>query len=184
MWRNEPPKAIANGEPSYEGTHQVGFAGGWWQGHEAWANLCAGGTMGVVYGAGSLWQWRLHADEPDHSEYFLAPGAGWREALDFEGSRYVGLLGKILGGLPTTDMEPAWAVALAHRALIVPDKLFLTYASNGGIVLIPRDAPIPMHYRLIDPRTGKVLEEGTRELHGHVTLPSDGPVLYICTVED
>ena len=69
---------------------QRGRGAGWWQGHEAWSNLCAGGTMGVGYGAASLWQWRLHADEPGHSDYFLCPDAGWREALDFEGSSYVG----------------------------------------------------------------------------------------------
>jgi uncharacterized protein DUF4038 len=64
MWRNLPVKAVANGEPTYENSGWIGKATGWWQGHEAWSNLCAGGTMGVVYGAGTLWQWRLHADEP------------------------------------------------------------------------------------------------------------------------
>ena len=43
----------------------------------------------VAYGAASLWQWRLHPDEPGHGAYFVAEGAGWKEALDFEGSRYV-----------------------------------------------------------------------------------------------
>ena len=48
MWRNEPAKAVANGEPTYEGTRSPEMGAGWWQGHEAWSNLCAGGTMGVV----------------------------------------------------------------------------------------------------------------------------------------
>ena len=85
-----PPKAIINGEPSYEHSGRRGVAEGWWQGQEAWSNLCAGALMGVAYGAASLWPWRLHPDEPGHGEYFLAEGAGWKEALDFEGSRYVG----------------------------------------------------------------------------------------------
>src|SRR5262245_20269985 len=102
MWRNEPVKAVANGEPSYENTGRPGRAAGWWQGHEAWSNLCAGGTMGVVYGAAGLWQWRLHGEEPGHAPYFLAEGTGWREALDFAGSTYVGLVRRILAGLPTT----------------------------------------------------------------------------------
>ena len=106
MWGNSPLKAVANGEPTYEHSGKTGKGAGWWQGHEAWSNLCAGGTMGVVYGAGSLWQWRLHPDEAGHEPYFLAPGAGWRVALDFEGSRYVGLVSQILDGLPTTDMAP------------------------------------------------------------------------------
>ena len=56
--------------------------------------------MGVGYGAASLWQWRLHADEPGHSDGFLGPDAGWREAVDFEGSTYVGLVGRILAPPP------------------------------------------------------------------------------------
>jgi hypothetical protein len=55
--------ASANGEPTYENGGRRGRAAGWWQGHEAWCNLCAGGSMGVVYGAGSLWQWRLHLND-------------------------------------------------------------------------------------------------------------------------
>ena len=78
--------------------------------------------MGVVYGAASLWQWRLHPDEPGHSEYFLAPGAGWREALDFEGSTYVGCSAKILAGLPTTDMRPDWTRVISGRALTGADR--------------------------------------------------------------
>ena len=72
LWRNEPHKAVMNGEPTYEETVRPGNGAGWWQGHEAWSNLCAGGTMGVVYGAGSLWQWRVRPDEPGFHPYFLA----------------------------------------------------------------------------------------------------------------
>ena len=32
------------------------------------------------YGAAGLWQWRRHSAEPGHGDYFLCPGAGWREA--------------------------------------------------------------------------------------------------------
>ena len=85
MWRNRPEKAVANGESTYENIGRTGNGAGWWQGHEAWCNLTAGGTMGVVYGAGSLWQWRLHPNEPGHANWCTAPGAGWREALDFDG---------------------------------------------------------------------------------------------------
>ena len=71
MWAQRPPKAIMNGEPSYEHSGRHGVAEGWWQGHEAWSNLCAGALMGVAYGAASLWPWRLHPDEPGHGAYFL-----------------------------------------------------------------------------------------------------------------
>jgi hypothetical protein len=106
MWRNLPVKAVANGEPTYENIGRTGRGAGWWQGHEAWLNLTAGGTMGVVYGAASLWQWRLHANEPDHADWCTAPNAGWREALDFDGSRYPGIVARIFDGLPLAGMEP------------------------------------------------------------------------------
>ena len=70
--------------------------------------------MGVAYGAASLWQWRLHPDEPGHGAYFVAEGAGWKEALDFEGSRYVGLVGKILDDLPITRAGPCWDILCEH----------------------------------------------------------------------
>ena len=111
MWRNTPAKGVLNREPTYEHTGEPGRGAGWWQGHEAWSNLCAGATMGVGYGAASLWQWRLHADEPGHGDYFLGPDAGWREALDFEGSTYVGAVGRIMRRLPFLDMEPDWTRA-------------------------------------------------------------------------
>jgi hypothetical protein len=180
MWRNTPLKAVANGEPTYEHGGRRGKAEGWWQGHEAWSNLCAGGTMGVVYGAGSLWQWVLRPDEPGQAAFFLAEGAGWREALDFEGSRYVGLLPRILDGLPTTDMAPSWDLALAPRGLVVPGKLYLSYAAEGGPLMIFFDEQVPRRYRIVDPRTGTVVREGVRA-PGEAVVHDEGgaPRVYI-----
>lgn len=182
MWRNTPIKGVANGEPTYEHGVKRGRAAGWWQGHEAWSNLCAGGTMGVVYGAGSLWQWRLHPDEPGHAPYFLAEGAGWREALDFEGSRYVGLISQILEGLPFADMAPNWQVSLGRRGLLVADRLFIGYADEGGPWRFMADERVPRHYRVVDPRTGAVLREGVRASAGEL-IPDEGgaPRVYLCS---
>jgi hypothetical protein len=163
MWRNEPVRAVANGEPTYEHGGRRGKAEGWWQGHEAWSNLCAGGTMGVVYGAGSLWQWVLHPGEPGQAPQFTAEGAGWREALDFEGSTYVGLVGRILAGLPIIDMRPDWQSTLCPRGLCVPGLLYIGYAEHGGPLRIFDGENLPRHYRVIDPRTGAVVDEGKRE---------------------
>jgi hypothetical protein len=184
MWRNLPVKAVANGEPTYEGTRLPEMGAGWWQGHEAWSNLCAGGTMGAVYGAGSLWQWVLRPDEPGQMPYFLAPGAGWREALDFPGSVYVGLVGKILAGLPLTDMVPGWRDVLAARCLIVPGRLFVNYASNGGPLHLTSDEPLPLNYRVVDPRDGAVVAQG-RRAHPKDPIPDPGgePRVYICCDE-
>jgi len=184
MWRNEPVKAVANGEPTYEQGGQPGRAAGWWQGHEAWSNLCAGGTMGVVYGAGSLWQWRLHSQEPGHTPFFLAEGAGWREALDFEGSRYVGLIPRILAGLPFADMQPSWQLTLGPRGLLVPGRLYIAYAEDGGPLMIFFGEQVPHRYRVVDPRTGALVREGTRDAADWI-IPDEGgaPRVYICCDE-
>jgi hypothetical protein len=191
MWHNQPVKAVANGEPTYENGGRPGKAAGWWQGHEAWGNLCAGGTMGVVYGAGSLWQWRLHADEPGHASFFLAEGAGWREALNFDGSTHVGLLARILDGLPFADMEPDWQVTLGRRGLLVPGQFFLCYSELGGPLKLFGDQ-FPPRYRIVDPRTGEVLRAGTIDPHwvppglpntsAGNWLPDEGggPRVYLC----
>lgn len=180
MWRNLPAKGVANGEPTYEHGGQAGRAAGWWQGHEAWSNLCAGGTMGVVYGAGSLWQWAQRPDEPGQSAFFLAAGAGWREALDFEGSQYVGIIPRILDGLPFADMQPNWQVTLGRRGLLVPGRLFICYAEQGGPLMV-FGKQVPRRYRIIDPRSGALVREGLREAPEQ-WIPDEGgaPRLYIC----
>jgi hypothetical protein len=139
--------------------------------------------MGVVYGAGSLWQWRLHPHEPGHVEFFLAEGAGWREALDFEGSRYVGLISRILDGLPITDMAPNWEVTFGRRGLLVPGKLYIGYTEEGGPLMMFGDH-VPLRYRVVDPRSGKAVREGRRSSPAE-WIPDDGggPRVYICCEE-
>ncbi|MET1006815.1 MAG: DUF5060 domain-containing protein, partial [Propionibacteriaceae bacterium] len=44
MWGNSPARPAMNAEPTYEHSGRRGKGEGWWQGHEAWSNLCAGGT--------------------------------------------------------------------------------------------------------------------------------------------
>ncbi len=159
MWRNTPVKAVANGEPTYENMGKTGRGAGWWQGHEAWCDLTAGGAMGLVHGAGSLWQWRLHAKEPDHADWCTAPGAGWREALDFEGSRYPGIAAKSFDGLPFAEMQPNWTYTYGRRGLAVPRKLFVLYLPDGGGTGITSLA-VPRAYRIYDPRTGAEVGKG------------------------
>lgn len=186
VWSRSPARGAANGEPTYEHTGRTGKAAGWWQGHEAWSNLCAGGTMGVVYGAGSLWQWAHRGDEPGQAPYFLAPGCGWREALDFEGSRYVGLVARILDGLPTTDMQPDWQSLISPRGLSVPGQLHITYLERGRPVRVAEPGQLPRYYVIVDPRTGCALASGERPDTAHVQLPGtdgDGPLVVIFTNE-
>jgi hypothetical protein len=185
MYRNTPTKGVANGEPSYENSGRTGRSTGWWQGYEAWNNICAGGIMGAVYGAGSLWQWAHHGQEKGQSDFFLAPGCGWREALDFEGSTYFGLVQKILGRLPLTDAEPAWELTIGSRGIFVPGVIFVCFQEVGGPFLIV-DAKIPKYYKIMDPRNGETLLEGEREdgNHHHFTPDTgDGPRVFIFTSE-
>lgn len=180
MARNLPEKAIANGEPSYENTARTGFAAGWWQGHEAWSNLCAGATMGVVYGAGSLWQWQLHPAEVGQSPRFSAPGAGWREALAFEGSNYPGVLGRVLHGLPFTGARPSWQQTVHPRGLLVPGVFFLAYLHDGGDLRLAFPDPVPRPYRLLDARTGEVLARGELGADHTVRDPGGAPRVVVC----
>ncbi len=184
MWRNTPAKGVLNAEPTYEHTGEPSsgrHAAGWWQGHEAWSNLCAGATMGVGYGAASLWQWRLHPDEPGHAEPFLCHDAGWREALGFEGSTYVGLLGRLVQQLPFLGMSPDWTHAIANRALCVPGELLLVYR-EGGTTLQLMDPDLPRHLSVLDPRTGAVVaqrEHGPEERV--LENPGGEPRVYVFT---
>ncbi len=179
MWEQRPVKAVANGEPTYENIGQRGRGAGWWQGHEAWRNLCAGGTMGVVYGAGSLWQWRLDPEE-EHAAWCIAEGAGWREALDFEGSHYVGLLSRIMEKYSFAEMQPDHCHTFGRPALLVPGKLFLVYLHEGGTLTLARTEGIPTHWRVVDPKTGSILSTGI----GHGAISTDsGPCVVIYNEE-
>jgi hypothetical protein len=181
-----PTKAVANGEPTYENIGTPGRAAGWWQGHEAWSNLCAGGTMGVVYGAGSLWQWRLHADEPGHQDWCHARSAGWREALEFEGSRYVGAVSRVFAGLDFDGMNPNWWFSYGCRGLEVPGKLFLIYRQGGEDFAIC-SAQCPRHYTVIDPKTagevgrGDLPADTSEGKPHHIKLNTTEPRLVVFT---
>jgi hypothetical protein len=160
LYHQQPHKAVANGEPTYENMGAPGKASGWWQGHEAWSNLCAGGTMGVVYGAGSLWNWVLHPDEPGHQGWTLAAGKAWDDALAFEGSRYVGNLGRILDGYRVHGAEPDWRIVPPRRALHVPGRLLVLYLERGGDPWTPYADRLPRRFRIYDPKAGELLLEG------------------------
>jgi hypothetical protein len=123
----------------------------------------------LVYGAGSLWQWRLHAKEPDHADWCTAPGAGWREALDFEGSRYPGIVAKIFDGLPFADMQPNWTYTYGRRGLAVPGQLFVLHLPEGGGTGI-LTLEVPRAYRILDPRTGQEVGKGR--------LPDSAPAQF------
>jgi hypothetical protein len=138
--------------------------------------------MGTVYGAGSLWQWRLRPDEPGHEDWCYAHSAGWREALDFAGANYVGVLSKIFDGLPFTDMEPNWDYTLGKRGLAIPDKLLIVYLPDGGDLTVT-SAHVPAPYRVLDARSGDMLSAGeldrNRTDYRTATVDSSGPRIVV-----
>ena len=87
---------------------------------------------------------------------FLCPDAGWRDALDFEGSTYVGLVGRILRHLPFGEMSPELDERTRRPR---PERArqpccCSTATGPGEVKLMERD--LPRHLAVLDPRTGKV----------------------------
>jgi len=153
MFANMPVKAAANGEPTYERIGEADKAVGWWQGHEAWLNITSGGTMGVVYGAGGLWNWKLSADEAGWPAWANTE-ASWSDALQFSGAPYVGLMSKAFAGMPFVDMAPRSDLVEGGHLLAVPNEFYLAYLAEGGRVAI-KNLPAGMQSRWFNPLNGE-----------------------------
>ncbi|PHN05529.1 apiosidase-like domain-containing protein [Flavilitoribacter nigricans] len=153
MYYNKPTKAVANGEPTYEGMNDGQNGLGWWQGEEAWMQLMSGGTMGVVYGAAALWQWKITADEAGWTAW-ASQNKSWREAMAMEGSRYVGYVSKVFEGMDFTDMQKRPDLTGdKHPLLAVEGKFYVSYLPKGGTIEI-KDVPGDLTYRWFNPKTG------------------------------
>ncbi len=158
MYQNLPTKAVANGEPTYEGMNAGQNGLGWWQGEEAWMQLMHGGTMGVVYGAASLWQWKVTPNEEGWGAWTDQP-LSWEGALKLKGSEYVGLVGKILHGLDITDIQKRWDLTNGKPLLAKEGLLYISYLNEGGEIQIP-NVPDTLNYRWVNPKTGNVKQFG------------------------
>ncbi len=176
MYDNQPVKAVANGEPTYEAMNNPERAAGWWQGHEAWLQFTSGGTMGHVYGAAGLWQWKLFADEywPSWAD---GKGISWKEALALEGSKYVGFFGQILNGFDITDIEKRPDLSNSELLLANPGKLYICYLPDGGSVTIPGVVQ-NVSYTWYDPKTGR-RENPLLTLGETFITPDDNPWVLV-----
>ncbi|MGB5273310.1 MAG: DUF4038 domain-containing protein [Flavobacteriaceae bacterium] len=172
MYENLPTKAVANGEPTYEGMNNGQNGLGWWQGEEAWMQLMHGGTMGVVYGAAGLWQWKVSPEEKGWGAWTDLP-MDWQGAMALEGSKYVGLVGKILDGVDMADIEKRWDLANGRPLLAKEGEIYLAYLPNGGEIDI-NDLPKDLNYHWIDPRTGDPKKLG-KVTAGHFEAPDQNP---------
>jgi len=178
MYDNLPTKASANGEPTYEGIAYKENPAGWWQGHEAWLIYMNGGTMGVVYGAGGLWNWKLSADEPGWADWANS-NVSWREAIELPGSDYVGYLGKALDGLDITDIEKYPELADGNLCLAKPGVIFIVYLPEGGATQI-NQAPENGSYQWFNPRSGVFVEKGEiQKSDASYSSPIDGASVLI-----
>ena len=158
MYNNKPVKATANGEPTYEGISRPGNGAGWWQGHEAWGQLLSGGTMGVVYGAGGLWNWKLTADEPGWPDWANS-NVSWQEAIMLPGAEYVGYMSTALAGLDITDIELHHELAEGNLCIAKPGKLYIVYLPEGGRVRL-NQLPGNSSFRWFDPMLGEFISKG------------------------
>lgn len=158
MYENLPVKAVANGETTYEGMNAGKNGLGWWQGEDAWMQLMHGGTMGVVYGAAGLWQWKIAPDETGWTSWADQP-LSWKGALHLEGATYVALLGKVLDNFDLTDIQKKWGLAEGKPLLAKEGNLYISYLNEGGEVTI-KGLPENGNYQWYDPKTGNIKQFG------------------------
>lgn len=177
MYNNEPVKASLNGEPTYEGMSGGTLGLGWWQGQEAWQQLMHGGTMGVVYGAAGLWQWKLTTDEPGWPVW-TDQAVSWREAIDLEGSKYVGFVAKAFRNFDFADMEKRWDLTDGMKPLLAKEGTFyVAYLESGGELKINgQSGELPYYW--FNPRTGEFASEGKTE-QWSFTAPDTNPWVLI-----
>jgi hypothetical protein len=159
MYYNKPTKAVANGEPTYERIGNPDNGTGWWQGHEAWSQLVSGGTMGIVYGAAGVWNWKIRSEEPGF-EAWSTTNSSAIEAIKFEGSKYPGLLGKGLEGYNLTDMEIGHHLTDNHKLLYKKNVFYASYLPEGGKITID-SLKVGLPVRYYNPQTGAFTEAGS-----------------------
>lgn len=160
MYNNEPVKAAANGEPTYEGMGDGKNGLGWWQGEEAWMQLMSGGTMGAVYGAAALWQWKVAADEEGWTAW-ASQNKSWKEAMQMEGATYVGHISKAFAGMDFADMEKRPDLTGGQHPLLAKEgKFYISYLNEGGTLTI-EGVPASLSYRWFNPKSGEFLESNT-----------------------
>jgi len=178
MYENKPTKATANGEPTYEGMNDGKNGLGWWQGEEAWMQLMSGGTMGVVYGAAGLWQWKVTPDEKGWTAWASQPKS-WRQALEMEGAEYVGRVHKAFEGMPFADMQKRPDLTDGDQPLLAkPGEFYISYLNQGGAIRI-EGVPAGMPYRWYNPKTGEFAKEGSTDEAATFEAPDKTPWVLV-----
>lgn len=174
MYNEKPTKANMVGESTYEAMGDGKLGLGWWQGEDAWNELMHGGTMGVVYGAACLWQWKITPDEPGWESWTNAP-LSWHDAMDLEGSKYIGYIRKAFVGFDFSDMERRWDLADNNRPLLAKEgKFYVSYLEKGESIKI-KNLKEGLSYFWFNPRSGTFAEEGKTSREGSFQPPDGHP---------
>jgi Protein of unknown function (DUF4038)/Domain of unknown function (DUF5060) len=174
MYDEKPTKANMVGESTYEAMGDGKLGLGWWQGEDAWNELMHGGTMGVVYGAACLWQWKVTADEPGWESWTNAP-LSWRDAMNMEGSKYIGYVRKAFEGFDYVDMERRWDLTDDSNPLLAKEGIFyVSYLDKGGAITI-KNMIEGLPFFWFDPRKGIFFKEGKTVSGGVFQAPDTQP---------
>ena len=102
----------------------------------------------------------------------------WKDAIELPGSTYAALLGKILAGRNTTDIEKRWDLSDGKPLLAREGKLYIAYLENGGAIEIA-GVPAGLRYTWIDPKTGDQGAEGKVESSSFTAPGADPWVLIV-----
>lgn len=92
----------------------------------------------------------------------VADGYTWKQALAFDGSRYVGLVSRVFAGRNFADMQPNQTFTHGLRGLVVPGQFFLVYleepADDFGFSVLSAD--VPEYYQVWNLLGGTVVASG------------------------
>ena len=178
MYENLPTKAVANGEPTYEGMNDGQNGLGWWQGEDAWGQLMAGGTMGVVYGAAALWQWKVSPDEEGWTAW-ASQAKSWDQAMQMKGSDFVGLVSRPFQGADFSDMEKRPDLIEGDGALLAKKgKFYISYLPKGGAIQI-KELPQGLKGQWYDPKSGEFMPIEASTDSGIFTAPNSSPWVLV-----
>ena len=140
--------------------------------------LMSGGTMGVVYGAAGLWQWKVTPAEEGWGPWATQP-LYWEQALRLEGSNYVGHVAKAFAGMPFADMEKRPDLTAEGRPLLaVAGKFYISYLNEGGAITF-KDLPAGLPWRWYNPRNGEFGIEGVTSGPEAFTAPDEQPWVLV-----
>ena len=106
--------------------------------------------------------------------------ASWQQALNLDGSRYVGLVARALEGMPFTDMEKRPDLAGGKPCLAIAGQFYVSYLQEGGEITL-KELSAEMPYRWFNPKTGEFLQESrvTEETQTFSSPDSDPWVLLV-----